>query len=115
MFGMFTKSDSNQEIRFSSGIYTDKRWNNSTDKTGVIDVIGVPDKETAINIANIIFENIKKNKNYSNFTFQSVFYDDEDNVWIVNYYPNEKGYIGADLSIAISKKTAEILKVWVGE
>lgn len=113
--GGFEFESNEQEVSYKSGIYHQKIWSNDTEQVGVIDVVCVPDKETAIEIADIVFENLKDNGRYSSFVLQSVFYDEEDNVWVVNYYPNNKNYIGEDCSIAISQKTAEILKVWAGE
>lgn len=41
------------------------------------------------------------------------FFDESSEVWIINYYPNEKDYAGSTCSIAISQQTAEILKIWL--
>lgn len=66
-------------------------------------------------ISNMIFSNLQDDGLFKDYVMQSVFFDESDEVWILNYYPNEKNYIGSTCSIAISKQTAEVLKIWVTE
>lgn len=106
------------DIEFLSGDYFNKVWNNDNDQN-VPDTECVPDMESAVQIANIIFSNKQKQGFFKEYELQQVFYDKNDKVWIVSFwtpYDEKHGYmVGADFSIAISQKNGEILKTWVGE
>lgn len=106
------------DIEFLSGDYFNKVWNNDNTQN-FSDTECVPDMESAVQIANIIFSNKQKQGFFKEYELQQVFYDENDKVWIVSFwtpYDEKHGYmVGADFSIAISQKNGEILKTWVGE
>lgn len=110
------RCEKDQNIIFDSGEYYDKAWLlDNSDSIHSIDHICVPDSSTAMKISNMIFSNLQDDGLFKDYVMQSVFFDESDEVWILNYYPNEKNYIGSTCSIAISKQTAEVLKIWVTE
>ncbi|MCD7811272.1 MAG: hypothetical protein LUG91_05400 [Ruminococcus sp.] len=103
-------------IIFDSGEYHDKAWlSDNSDAIYSIDKICVPDRSTAIKLSDLIISNLQDDGLFKNYVVQSVFFDESSEVWILNYYPNEKNYSGSTCSIAISQQTAEILKIWITE
>ena len=51
-----------------------------------------------------------------NLTPQSVFFDSQDEIWIVTFGTDGKDNVaGGDCSIAIQKLDGRILRIWFGE
>ena len=81
----------------------------------------VPDEQTAVAVAQAIFDNSIKNKyvDYKNCTRIMVSYDSENGVWVVSFSktsdnPNEY-ILGGGYSIAIQKSDGKVLKMWASE
>lgn len=108
--------NNNENIMYEEGIYQNKDWNSLEFS---IEMICVPNKETAVSIANDIMINFQKQGKFNGYIPQHVFLDTEDNFWVVSFWPNIKNdnstYIGASFSIAIQKENAQILKMWIEE
>lgn len=81
--------------------------------------IPVPDKETAIKIAESITSGFQKKGFFPGYVPQHVFFDSDKDVWIVSLWKESENenviYFGACFSIAIKKDNAEVIKMWVGE
>lgn len=106
-------------IDFLSGEYYNKTWNQDNDQN-ILDSNCVPDIESAVQIANVIFYNKQKQGLFKEYKLQSVFYDESDNVWVISFWKpyNEKNgslTVGSDFNIAISQKNGQVLTYWVGE
>ena len=104
-------NDSN--IHYYTGVYPLKFW--ETEKMEDSQFVLVPDAEAAIRIANVIFESISKPRTEESFEIQSVFYDEEDEVWVLLFrepYP-ETGAIstGPCYAIAIQKQDGKVLGI----
>lgn len=100
-------------IDFKSGNYFNKDWNEAS---GTYDKAVVPDKETALKIAEAIFEGMDKSKDIQEYVSQSVFYDEQDEIWIVSFWKESNEIaIGGDCSIAIKKADGTVLRIWFGE
>lgn len=70
----------------------------------------VPDKETAISIAEILFKNVQKSGACQEYELGMVNYDPEDKVWVLVYFNTaHKGEQYSDYRIVISQTTGEIL------
>lgn len=95
------------EIGYSEGIYvySDEISFNKTP---------IPDKESAVNIAEAILLNFQNQGYFLDCIVQTVFYDTENNVWIISFWEDNNG-VGACFSIALKADNAEIIKMWVGE
>jgi len=110
------KNDDEQKIDFKVGVFDNKRWD---EKMGTADVDCVPDKDTAIQIANTISYTFTKEREPEKYEIFSVFYDKQDSIWIVSYgiVPPKKGQIifGGGFNIAIRKKDAKVLRIWFEE
>ncbi len=110
------KINNTENVMYEEGIYQDKDWDLLEFP---IEMTCVPDKETAISIANDIMINFQKQGSFKGYIPQHVFLDTEDNFWVVSFWPNVEEnnatYVGASLSIAIKKENAQILKMWVDE
>ena len=98
-------------ITFKTGIYDHKFW--KTDK--IEDYPGycvIPDEDAAVKIATAIYKELP----IFAFEAQSVFFDEEDEVWIVSFYPPipESGpvEIGSCHSIALRKKDGKVLGIF---
>ena len=73
----------------------------------------IKDAKTAKEYANIIITNTLK-KDLKQYKEVTISYDSNDSIWIINYCIDYET-VGGDISIAISKKTGEIKKIWFGE
>lgn len=102
-----------RDIKYESGVFHDKNWN---EKIGTYVDVAVPDKETAIKIASAVIIPMQDKGYAKNYSVQSVFFDNTDEVWIVSFW-EDKGdkTTGADCSIAIKKSNSQILRIWFGE
>lgn len=82
------------------------------EEVGVIKTDCAPDMQSAVRIANIAFVNCQQQGRFKNYELQSVFYDESDCVWVVSYWEPIKNAFGSSVSIAVSQKNGEILKIW---
>lgn len=78
----------------------------------------VPDAETAVALAQIVFAKMKKLGNEGKYEVRSIKYDEEDEVWIVYFYEDpflENDMLrlgGPEISIAIQKTDGKVLRIW---
>jgi len=107
-----SKSEMAEKISISSGIYQNKNWESF--EFPISDEC-VPNSDTAISIAQSIMLNFKKEGMFKDYSLQSVFFDTQDKIWIVSFYPDKKGYAGSDFHIAIRRDNAQVVKMWVLE
>ena len=104
---------SDQEIQFEEGIFYDKNW---SDTAGTYTGNVVESKETAVAIATAVYNGMRKSQSMSNLTPQSVFFDSQDEIWIVTFgMDGKENVVGGDCSIAIQKQDGRILRIWFGE
>lgn len=100
-------------VKYESGIFYDKNWDETV---GTYSDAAVPNKETAIKIAQAIFDGMEKSNEEQKYILQSVFYDKQDEIWIVSFGDNSSQIIlGGDCSIAIQRKDGKVLRIWFGE
>ncbi|MGM9643494.1 MAG: hypothetical protein ACI3X1_00225 [Eubacteriales bacterium] len=116
--GSVTNKEEATTYSYSEGIYPGKDWADVTagsenPDTSSGDAI-VPNKETAISIADKAFEEVKLSGICQSYVLQGVFYDTEDNIWVV-YFGEDSEIPGSCYNIAISKATGEIIKMWASE
>lgn len=96
------KESKNDTIPLETGIYYDKNWD---EPVGSYKQEVIPDKETAIEVAKTIFSRMEKSKEAQEYTPQSIFYDEQDEVWIISFGKDLKdNIVGGGCSIAIEKK-----------
>ena len=104
-------------VTFKSGIYDKKDWNETV---GTYTQAAIPDKDTALQVASAIFEGMAKNETEEKFVPQSVFYDEQDEIWIVSFWEpvdlsaNEIT-TGYDCCIAMQRSDGKVLRIWVEE
>ena len=95
----------NDMVKYESGNYHDKNWS---------ETIGT--EETALKIAKAIFDGMEKSKDAKEYVPQSVFYDNQDEIWIVSFGKNSNHImLGGDCNIAMQKKDGKVLRIWFGE
>ena len=103
-------------IKTEQGVYKNKEWDSFEFP---ITAECVPDSETAIAVAEIILSNLQEQGYFPDYKTQSVFYDTEDNIWIVSFGDSSitetTAIAGSSFSIAIAKDDGRIIKMWVGE
>ena len=100
-------------VKYESGIFYDKNWDETV---GTYSDAAVPNKETAIKIAQAIFDGMEKSNEEQKYILKSVFYDKQDEIWIVSFGDNSSQIIlGGDCSIAIQRKDGKVLRIWFGE
>lgn len=100
-------------VRYESGNYYDKNWDEPVGTyTGAV----IPDQETALEIAKAVYNGMEKNKKEQEYVQQFVFYDEQDEVWIVSFGENSDEIIaGGGCSIAMRKSDGKVLRIWFGE
>lgn len=104
----------NDMIKYESGNFHNKNWNETIGTYSRKAVI--PDEETAIKIAKAIFDGMEKSKEAQEYVPQSVFYDNQDEVWIVSFWKNSNQLtLGGDCNIALQKRDGKVLRIWFGE
>ena len=104
----------NDMVKYESGNFHDKNWE-ETIGTYSEDAV-IPDEKTALKIAKAIFEGMKKSKEAQGYVPQSVFYDDQDEIWIVSFGKDSSQItLGGGCSIAMQKKDGKVLRIWFGE
>ena len=111
--GCHQSPDSNNDIVFYSGKYPLRFW--ETEKIEDSQYCVIPDQDTAIKFANTVYESIPKVPLAANFDIQSVYFDEQDDVWIATFYEAlpEAGPVstGPCYSIAIQKKDGKVLGI----
>lgn len=101
-------------IKYESGNFHDKNWSETIGTYSGNAVI--PDEETALKIAKAIFDGMEKSKDAQKYVPQSVFYDNQDEIWIVSFGENSNQLtLGGDCNIALQKKDGKVLRIWFGE
>lgn len=99
-------------VEFETGSYFDKNWDESI---GTYKGAVIPDKDTAINVAISIFDGMSKSEEVAEYVVQSIFYDEQDEIWIVSFWKDSENTIGGDCSIALQKKDGKVIRIWFGE
>lgn len=100
-------------VKYESGNYHDKNW---SETIGTYGGMVIPDEETALKIAKAIFDGMEKSKDAKEYVPQSVFYDNQDEIWIVSFGKNSNHImLGVDCNIAMQKKDGKVLRIWFGE
>ena len=110
--------DNTGKYSFTKGILIEKNWDESSlqvvRKNVPTGAMAINDADTAIDIAEIIFEAEKQKGLFQSYVLISVFLDTEDYVWIVNY--GKAPLIpGAGYSIALDGYSGEAICTWRGE
>ena len=104
----------NDMVKYKSGNFHNKNWSETigTYSRGAV----IPDEETALNIAKAIFDGMEKSKDAQEYVPQSVFFDNQDEIWIVSFSKNSNQItLGGDCNIAMQKKDGKVLRIWFGE
>lgn len=110
---IFVSCGNEKSILYQSGVYDNKNWD---DPVGTFQGDLIPDRESAIAVAEAIFTSSIQTKSTQNYIPVHVFYDEQDAVWIVCFMnPANKNTVGEDCNIALQKKDGKILRVWFGE
>ena len=105
-------------FEYEAGYFHNKNW---ADTVGTYIGPAVPDKETALYIAQAVFNGMGRNNEENQFDSGSIFYDESDEIWIVTFFPSSnqlpEGVViaGGGYSIAIQKSDGKILRIWSGE
>ena len=99
-------------VEFETGSYFDKNWDESI---GTYKGAVIPDKDTAMNMAISIFDGMSKSEEVAEYVVQSIFYDEQDEIWIVSFWKDSENIIGGDCSIALQKKDGKVIRIWFGE
>ena len=104
----------NDMIIYDSGNYHDKNWSEAIGTYSGKAVI--PDEKTALKIAKVIFDGMEKSKEVQKYVPKFVFYDNQDEIWIVSFCENSHQLtLGGDCNIALQKKDGKVLRIWFGE
>ena len=99
-------------IKYSSGVYYSKEWGN---KYGAYTGDAIPDEETAIEVATALYRGLPGNYKNSRREVCSVFYDEEEELWIVGFgVKYEKGATislsdGSGFLIAFRKSDGQVI------
>ena len=114
------KYESEQDIiEYETGQFYNKNWSETFGTYNKKAVI--PDKETAIKVAQAIFDGMENSEKVQEYVPQYVFYDNQDELWIVVFWKrldwNNSDMIttGEDCCIALQKKDGKVLRIWFEE
>lgn len=100
-------------VEFITGIDQEKVWKNDEDYDWTADPVF--DSKTALNIAIVYFENVKQEcDGMINYVPTRVFYDTEDEVYVVLFMEKSNNKAGGDFNIALNK-CGQVLRMWAGE
>ena len=110
-----TQEKESSQISVRTGTGWAEDWGSENDTVEKIDYCVVPDAEAAVNIATVIYQESP----IHTYAPQSVFYDEEAEVWVVEfYYPiPESGPVATDQpvhAVAIRKADGQVLGVFRG-
>lgn len=112
-------SESNKEgedelsYTYRTGVYHNKEW---SDDWGTYTAEAIPNVETAISIATALFKNAQSDGVGQNYVLNSVFFDTEDNIWIVTFSQSTDSSIdGGEFNIALDKSSGTVLRMWFAE
>lgn len=99
------------EVFYEEGVWPEKHWEGMG-----LPVQGdcVPDGDAALKLAEVLMESEQKQGRFPGYVPLSVFLDTEDRIFIVTFAESRE-HPGVCVSFAISKETAEVLHIWVGE
>ena len=107
------KKEEPNVIELEKGIFLDKNWDETV---GTYRGAVVPNEEVALEIAKEIFDAMEKSDAAQEYVPQSVFYDEQDGIWIVSFWEEtDEITVGGDCSIAIQKSDGRVLRIWFGE
>lgn len=107
------KNEEKYMIEFEKGTFLDKNWD---EKVGTYQGDAVPNEDTALEIAKAIFVSMEKSNVAQEYIPQSVFYDEQDEVWIVSFWKETNEItVGGDCNIALQKSDGKVLRIWFGE
>ncbi len=106
-----------KDIRYDTGDFEKENLYDWEDHAGVYKEDVVPDRDVALTVGIAVFKGIAKNsKSLEDFVPQSVFYDTENEFWVVIFYPDydsdEGVYVaGGDCSVFIRKKDGQVFRI----
>ena len=106
-----------KDIRYDTGDFEKENLYAWEDHAGVYKEDVVPDRDVALTVGIAVFKGIAKNsKSLEDFVPQSVFYDTENEFWVVIFYPDydsdEGVYVaGGDCSVFIRKKDGQVFRI----
>ena len=100
-------------IEYESGSYHDKNWDETI---GTYKEAVISDKDTALAVAQAIYDGMEKSDDADKYTAKYVFYDNQDEIWIVSFGEDSSSTnLGGDCNIAIRKADGKVLRIWFGE
>ena len=113
LWGCHQVPSSDKEVSFYSGTYPLRFW--ETEKIEDSHYCVIPDLDTAINFANLVYESIPKGPVAANFDIQSVYFDEQEEVWVVLFREAipEVGPVstGPSYTIVLRKKDGKVLSI----
>ena len=109
---IFSACVKNDAVEFETGNYYNKNWNETS---GTYNKAVVPDENSAVEIATALFNNMENSEYRREYVPQAVFYDEQDEVWIVSFWKESVHTLGGGCSIAIQKEDGRVLRIWFGE
>ncbi len=110
--------DGSTTYTYNEGIYPDKNWSEiTTDESQTTPSSSdnaVMGKDAAVALALDEFEKIKQSGICQSYVLKGVFYDTDDDMWIV-YFGEDTEIPGSCYNIAISKTSGEVVNMWPSE
>ena len=112
------REDDKVVVDFQTGIYDYKNWDETI---GTYRGDAIPNQQVASNVATEIFNGLEKSSKAQKYVLQEVFYDEQDEIWIVAFYEpieeNSDGTytLGGGCNIALQKKDGKVLRIWFSE
>ena len=96
-------------VKFESGIYFNKNW---SETIGTYGQVAVPNEKVALEIARSIFNGMDKSEEVQEYIPQTIFFDEQDNIWIVSFWKeSNETILGGDCNIAIQKEDGKVYRI----
>ena len=105
------------ENRYWPEMYDEEYWEDLDKYEHAYEKDVIPDAETAMKVASVLIENVKKDGLDESFELFGVINDAEKGVWIVSFARAEdvkQGLESSCYNIALDKKTGEVILMWPG-
>lgn len=108
-----TEGEGELSYTYRTGVYHNKDW---SDDWGTYTAAAIPNVKTAISIASELFQNLQSDGIGQNYVLSSVFFDTEDNIWIITFSQSTDSSIdGGEFNVALDKSSGTVLRMWFAE
>jgi hypothetical protein len=97
-------------IEFWESEFSGEDW---AHKDPTIQVVAIPDKETALAVASALFKGMQKQAKFKHYEIVAIWHDTDDGIWIIVFAQGQNSTGG--FTMALREDNAQIINIWAGE